>query len=149
MFDDVDITTGAAKLTVEALSASSLKLNLGAGDARFENLNASSDAEIKGGAGQISVVNGTLNNLTIKMGVGELNLCAALLGNNDLEFGVGKSDITLIGSRDTYRVEIEKGLGSITVDGKNVSDFGSSGNGQNHIKIKGGVGSVNLTFQGE
>ena len=35
----------------------------------------------------------------------------------------------------------------ITVDGKTVTDFGSSGNGQNHIEINGGVGTINLNFK--
>jgi hypothetical protein len=35
------------------------------------------------------------------------------------------------------------------VDGKNVSDFGSSGNGQNNIKVQGGVGAVDIVFKAE
>ena len=147
VFDDVDITTGAAKLTAAALSTSSLELTLGAGDVRFESLRVSSAAEIKGGAGQITIVNGTLNDLSLEMGMGELNLTAAVLGDSNLKFGVGESNLTLIGSKDDYKVDVEKGLGSISVDGKNVSDFGSSGNGQRHIHIEGGVGAVHIVFQ--
>lgn len=147
VFDDVDIETGAAKMTVDTLSASSVELKLGAGDVRFESLNASADVDIKGGAGQITVVSGTLNDLSLEMGMGELNLTAAVLGESDLKFGVGESNVTLIGSKDDYKVDIEKGLGNITVDGKTVTDFGSSGNGQNHIEIEGGVGTINLKFQ--
>ena len=147
VFDDVDITTGAAKLTADALSISSLELKLGAGDVRFESLHVSSAADIKGGAGQITIASGMLNDLTLDMGVGELNFSGALLGNSDLKFGVGESNLTLIGSKDDYKVGIKKGLGSISVDGKNVSDFGSSGNGQRHIHIEGGVGAVHIVFQ--
>ena len=81
------------------------------------------------------------------MGMGELNLTATVLGESDLKFGVGESNVTLIGSKDDYKVDIEKGLGNITVDGKTVTDFGSSVNGQNHIEIEGGVGTINLKFQ--
>ena len=147
VFDDVYITTGAAKLTVDTLSANSLELKLGAGDVRFESLNASSNADIEGGAGQITIASGTLNDLTLEMGMGELDLSVALLGNSDLKFGVGESNLTLIGSKDDYKVDVEKGLGSISVDGKNVSDFGSSGNGQSHIHIEGGIGAVHIVFQ--
>ena len=147
VFNDVDIETGAAKMTVDTLSASSVELKLGAGDVRFESLNASADVDIKGGAGQITIVNGTLNDLSLEMGMGELNLTAAVLGESDLKFGVGESNVTLIGSKDDYKVDIEKGLGNITVDGKTVTDFGSSGNGQNHIEIEGGVGAINLNFK--
>ena len=147
VFDNAHVTTGAAKLTANTLSANSLKLKLGAGDVRFESLNATLNADIKGGAGQITIASGTLNNLTLEMGMGELDLNVALLGNSNLEFGVGKSNLTLIGSKDDYKVNIEKGLGSISVDGKNVSDFGDSGNGQNYIHIEGGVGTIHIAFQ--
>ena len=54
---------------------------------------------------------------------------------------------TLIGSKDDYKVDVEKGLGSISVDGKNVSDLGNSGNGQRHIHIEGGIGAVRIVFR--
>jgi hypothetical protein len=122
---------------------------LGAGKVQFECLNAYTDADIIGGAGEITIASGTLNNLTLEMGVGELNLSIALLGNSDLEFGVGNSKLTLIGNKEDYRVDVKKGIGSISVDGKNVSDFGSSGNGQNNIKVQGGVGAVDIVFKAE
>ena len=147
VFNDVEIETGAAKMTVDTLSASSVELKLGAGDVRFESLNASAEVDIKGGAGQITIVSGTLNDLSLEMGMGELNLTATVLGDSDLKCGVGESNVTLIGSKDEYKVDIEKGLGNITVDGKTVTDFGSSGNGQNHIEIEGGVGTINLNFK--
>ena len=149
VFDDVDIETGAAKMTVDTLSASSVELKLGAGDVRFESLHASAEVDIEGGAGKITIVDGTLNNITLEMGMGELNLTAAVLGDSDLKFGVGASNVTLIGSKDDYKVDIEKGLGSITVDGETVTDYSSSGNGQNHIEIEGGVGAINLNFKEE
>ena len=147
VFNDVDITTGAAKFTADALSASSLDLKLGAGDVRFDSLHASSTADIKGGTGQITIASGTLNDLTLDMGVGKLNFSGVLLGNNDLKLGVGESNLTLIGSKDDYKVDIDKGLGNIFVDGENVSDFGSSGNGQSHIHIESGVGDVHIVFK--
>lgn len=147
IFDKVSITTGAAKLTVDSLVAKSVKLQLGAGDVSIENLYASGKADIEGGAGRITIAGGTLNDLELEMGVGELNLTAALPGNSDLNFGVGQSNLTLRGSKDDYKVDIEKGIGSITVDGKTVFDFGSSGNGNNRVEIEGGIGAINLKFQ--
>ena len=147
VFHDVDIETGAAKMTVDTLSASSVELKLGAGDVRFESLNASANIDIEGGAGQITIVSGTLNNLSLEMGIGELNLTAAVFRESDLKFGVGESNVTLIGSKDDYKVDIEKGLGNVTVDGENVIGFSSIGNGQNHIKFEGGIGTINLKFQ--
>ena len=145
VFDEVSIKAGAAKMTVETLSANVVNIELGAGDAHFEQLNASSKIEINGGAGRLTVSDGMLNNLTLDFGAGELNLTTALRGVNDLSFGAGEANITLIGGKDDYTVDIEKGLGSITVDGSSVKDF-SCGSGENRVDISGGVGAINLNF---
>ncbi len=146
VFDKVSIKAGAAKMTVATLSADSMTIELGAGDAHFEQLNASSKVDINGGAGQFTVLDGTLNDLTLDFGAGKLNLTAALTGESNLSFGAGEANITLIGSKDDYNVDITKGIGSITVDGRPVTDYGSGG-GQNHVEIDGGVGKINLNFK--
>lgn len=146
VFENVTISTGAAKLTTDALSAKWLKLQLGAGDVSISRLTALSGADIEGGAGRIDIAGGTINNLELEMGIGELNLTAALLGDNELTLGVGESNLTLIGNRDDYRLAFEKGIGSITVDGKTVADFGSTGNGHNRVQLEGGVGAINIRF---
>ena len=35
----------------------------------------------------------------------------------------------------------------ITIDGKEVTEFGLSGNGPNHVELSGGVGLLNLKFE--
>ena len=147
VFDDVCIETGAAKMTAETLSTASLKFKLGAGAVNIKQLNVTSCADIEGGAGEITVAGGTLNNLELEMGVGELNMTAALLGNNELNFGIGESNLTVLGNKSNYRIDIEKGLGTVTIDGKTVTDFGTSGGGQHSLEIETGIGALNLKFQ--
>ena len=144
VFEDVDLETGACKLTSCALSANSIKLSLGAGNVCFESLNAATRTNIQGGAGSITVQSGSLNNLSLEMGVGELDLTAALLGSSDLEFGIGEAMLTLIGSADDYQIDVNKGIGSITIDGQTVTAFG---NGENRIKLNGGVGTLQVNFR--
>ncbi len=146
VFNDVDIQTGAAKLTVGSLSTDTIDLTLGAGDLYVNNLSVSSHAEIKGGAGQIVVEGGVINDLTLNMGVGALTFSAKLLGNSNLNFGVGKSNIILIGKLEDYKLEIRKGIGKITVDGESINDSNNLGNGQNRVKIIGGVGAIDITL---
>ena len=136
-------------MTVDILAAKSIELFLGAGDVHLEHLIATSEVDIEGGTGQITIGNGALHDLTLKMGMGALHLNAALSGDNELEFGVGEADITVLGSKEDYRIDIQKGLGAISIDGQDASDFGSGGNGQNSIEIEGGVGAIRLTFREE
>lgn len=146
IFDSINISTGAGRFTVDELSAKRIDFEFGAGDALINVLEADVYANIEGGAGRITISDGMLNDLDIEMGVGELNLTSRLSGDCNLEMGLGASNITLIGSIDDYELDIDKGLGSISVDGKDVSDFGSSGNGSTEVEISGGIGDINVKF---
>ncbi len=147
VFESVNLTTGAGKLTVHDLSAETLDFKLGAGDVSIGTLIAEKSADIDGGAGRVTISGGAITNLDLEMGVGQFNLTSVLSGNCQLHSGVGETNITLIGSKDDYKLELEKGLGSIRVDGKDVSDHGSTGNGTNKIEIHGGVGAINVDFK--
>lgn len=146
VFDTLDITTGACRLTADALSAKTVHLVLGAGEVNIGTLTAETKAEIAGGAGKLTISGGSLKNLDLEMGVGQLNLTASLPGSSELELGVGESNLTLIGSETDYAFDIEKGIGSITVGGKTVTDFGSFGSGANRVEIHGGIGAIHLGF---
>ncbi len=146
VFEAVRLETGAGRFAIDTLSAKTLDFKFGAGDVSIGTLVATKSAEIEGGAGSVTVSDGALNDLELEMGVGELDLTSAFSGNCKLEMGVGNSNITLIGNLEDYDLEIEKGLGAISVDGRDVSDFHISGNGTANVEISGGVGSINVNF---
>lgn len=147
VFDNVNLTTGAGRLTIESLSSGTLNFELGAGDVSIDSLVAAKSADVEGGAGRITITNGALKDLDLDMGVGQLNLTSVLTGDCQLDLGVGESNITLIGSKEDYKLDLEKGLGRILVDGKAVSDYGSSGNGTNKVEINGGIGAIQVLFK--
>ena len=147
VFANTNLITGAGRLTIDQLSSETLDFELGAGDVSITSLIATKSADIEGGAGRITISGGTLNHLDLEMGVGQLNLTSALTGNCQLDLGVGETNLTLIGNKDDYKMEIEKGLGSISVDEKKVSDYGNSGNGTRNIEINGGIGAINVEFK--
>ena len=144
-FEKVHLLTGAGRFTAETLSAKRLELELGAGDVSIGSLFVTGSAEMKGGAGRITVSGGKINGLDLEMGVGELELISTLTGECELEMGVGDADITLLGNREDYQLEISKGIGAITVDGRDVSAF-KSGSGANEIGISGGIGAIDVRF---
>lgn len=147
VFERANIITGAGRLTVDSLSAATINFELGAGEVTIDTLVAASDIDIDGGAGKITISGGALHNLDLDMGVGQLNLTSALTGESDFDLGVGESNITIIGNKDDYKLDIEKGLGNITVDGTSVSNIKGQGNGNNSIEISGGIGAINLNLR--
>lgn len=140
-----DIITGAGRVDVDTLSSDSLELELGAGEVKINSLTATKSADIDGGAGKITISDGSLCNLDLDMGVGQLNLKSALVGNSELDLGIGETNLTLVGNKDDYSIKTEKGIGSITIDGKKTQDFNS--NGKNRVEINGGVGEINVSFE--
>lgn len=144
---DVDITTGAGKFTAGKLAAASLSLELGAGQAVIDNLTVTNHANIEGGAGEISILGGSIRNLDLEMGVGALNLSSELLGESELDLGVGEVNITLLGGRDSYTVELNKALGDLRLDGESISSSRVIGNGANFVEINGGIGRIDISFE--
>lgn len=146
-FENIAIKTGAGKLTAERLSAGTIDFELGAGEVKIGSLVATSNAAIDGGAGKITIADGELHNLNLNMGVGQLHLTSALTGDCSFDLGVGKTNITVIGNRENYDLCIEKGIGSVTVDGAGVSNLNEQGSRENCIDLSGGIGAVDLKFE--
>ncbi len=147
VLEKANIITGAGRLTVDSLSASTMNFEFGAGEVTINTLIAISNIDIDGGAGKITISGGALHNLDLDMGVGQLNLTSALTGESEFDLGVGESNISVIGNKDDYNLDIEKGIGNITIDGTNASNFKGQGNGSNSIEISGGIGAINLKFK--
>ena len=146
IFDVVDISNGAGKLKVEKLSSEILTLELGAGKVNIDNLTVYDSTSIDGGLGEVIIRKSNLNNLDLDMGVGKFSLTVGLSGNSKINQGVGSIDLNLVGSKDDYKIHIDKGLGAATINGNNVKDDENYGNGINKINIDGGVGSINVDF---
>lgn len=146
VFENIDLTAGAGRVTADALSSDTLHLVLGAGDVSVKSLTATKSADLEGGAGRITISGGMLNDMDLEMGVGQLNLTSALTGHCQLDLGVGETNITLIGTKEDYKLELEKGLGNISVEGKELSEYSSIGNGSNIVEISGGIGSIHVRF---
>ena len=147
VFEIANIVTGAGRFTVDCLSADNMNFELGAGEVTINSLIATKSADIEGGAGKIMIADGALHNLDFEMGVGQLNLTATLTGDCNLDSGVGEMNATLLGNKDDYKLELEKGIGNISVDGDNISGNSNIGNGNNEVKIHGGVGSISVKFK--
>lgn len=147
VFDDAQITTGAAAVTIERLETDTLRLELGAGEVIIDSLTANAKAEIEGGAGRLVIRDGCLYQLDLDMGAGKLELTAAILGRSSINYGVGATDLVLLGTAEDYRIDLDKGLGSATIDGNEMRDGSVYGDGENKLEIDGGVGALKVTFR--
>lgn len=147
ILDKVSISNGAGTVNIENLSTKTLNLNLGAGKVDIDNLTVSNNTKIDGGAGEVTINNSNLNNLDLDIGVGKFNLTSKITGESEIDHGIGEVILNLIKTEEDYQIHVDKGIGSINIDGNNISDDETYGNGLNKIDIDGGVGSIKINFK--
>lgn len=127
-FNKVEISNGAGSINIDSLTTSGFDLEVGAGKVEIDTLTVLNKADIEGGAGKISISNGSINNLDLDIGVGECNLSSLLTGNSDIESGIGSVNISLLNSKDNYKIKATKGIGTINIDNTNISNDTIYGN---------------------
>ena len=93
----------------------------------------------------ISNVSISLFNVSISL-YSKVELNAKLTGSTDIEAGIGELDVNINAPKEDYKIKASKGIGSITIDKEGISDDTIYGNGENYIKIDGGIGSIKITF---
>lgn len=145
--DKINIENGAGEIKINALATNTLECEFGAGKVYIENLIVSNEANINGGAGKLEILSGSINDLDLDMGVGEVTLKSNITGNSDIDAGIGNLEIELLGDKDNYKLELNKGLGNIEVDNMVTSNNTVYGNGKNYIKIDGGIGTIDIKFE--
>ena len=129
----------------EGMILREIDLDLGAGKTVLSSINAE-EVDIDGGAGELLISRCVISELDLDMGVGALVFSGMITEKADMSLGVGTAEITLLGGRDSYRLELERGLGKITVDGEEVGN-GRIGNGTVRVDVDGGVGSIQVEFE--
>lgn len=145
-FDEVNIETGAGKINIEDLYTQNLDMSLGAGETYIKHLVVTNNTNIDGGAGKFTIESGKINNLDFDMGVGETTILSEITGDNEIDSGVGSLKINIIGNREDYKIKVNKGIGSIKVNGEETASEQIIGNGKHKIDIDGGVGSIVVDF---
>lgn len=145
--DKVSIEAGAGKINIEELTTKNITFKLGAGEVEINNLKVENKAKIEGGAGKLKILGGSINNLDLDMGIGKTIISSGLTGNIEINAGVGNLEININGQKDEYKIKASKGLGSIKIDEKEMLDDETFGNGDNYIKVDGGVGNINIKFE--
>lgn len=142
--DEVKINIGAGKIFIENLNTKNLYLDLGAGNVAIDKLTVSEESKINGGAGNININSGSFANVDLDLGVGNTKIKSSVTGNSKIDTGVGELNLYLTLESSEYKIEVDKGIGKITFNDDKILDNTIIGNGENYIKINGGIGNINI-----
>lgn len=143
----VEINLGAGNAQLGIIEADTkLEFEVGAGNAKIEQLYSTAKTDIELGAGNLNVKGGTLANAEVELGLGNADIQGEIIGQSKITVGMGKAKLSLTGGKDRYSFVINKGLGSVTIDGERMADDQVYAGGANKIKIDCGAGSVKAEF---
>lgn len=146
IFEKVRIVSGAGEYSVDRLTTGSLILRVGAGELRIGNLAVSNFAQIESGAGEVTIEDGSIHNLSMELGAGVVVVKAELTGQSKIKAGVGELILKLIGNPEDYSATVTKGLGICSLDGFSFFNGNTYGNGENHLEVNGGIGVISVSF---
>lgn len=140
------IDAGAGNILLEDLTVEKLDIDAGAGVIFANNIKADS-AILDGGVGDMRFLDVTFENADLDCGVGNMTVTGYLLGKSDIDCGVGEVNLEIKGTVDDYNLKIEKGLGTILVNGTKFSDLEWNNiSASNALDISGGLGNIDINF---
>lgn len=141
------ISSGTGSLDISDITTGKFELSNGTGSLTANRITADS-ADIECGTGSIELKDIYFKKTNLETGTGSTNISGQLEGKTDIDSGMGSIDIKLKGSKNDYNFDIEKGLGSLTVDNTSYKELKTDYSGvSNDIDISGGMGSITIEFQ--
>jgi hypothetical protein len=144
----VDCTAG--RLDIEDAEADALRVSLNAGACEIENARVG-EAVFDLDAGSLSARDFDCGNLDGSFHLGGVDVRGSLRGDVNITADMGDVSIETDLPKKDYRVELDVGLGSATVDGREASgvlagaQYGDSDSAYT-IRVKANMGSVEIDF---
>lgn len=143
---NLNINSGAGTVDIMNISAERFDFNQGAGRLIIDS-SSFKEINIDGGVGEIVIENSYLNDLDLESGVGKTTISSFISGISEIESGVGEVNLNLLGNLSDYRIETEKGIGAIKINGENQPNNTNIGTGENRLDVKSGIGSININVK--
>lgn len=149
VFEAVKIESSAGRVDIVQLNTKNLYFEMGAGKTKIDTLNVYENTEIDGGIGEITISDGKMNNLELDLGVGSTFITTDLTGRAEINAGVGKLNIKLDKDIENYKFKVDKGLGLIKINDKEISKSTRYGKGATCVEINGGIGKIEIANKKE
>lgn len=147
--DMLRVNMGAGSASFESLDVRDLSVESGAGSIRGNGVKARS-VSLEAGAGSIEFNDCEFGDAKVSAGAGRFVYSGTLGDNTTVSTGAGSVEMNVTGSADDYRIEFERGIGSVRIDGESFNGIGNGSSGSRSasrkIKLSSGVGSIRIDF---
>lgn len=125
------------------------ELNMGAGSVKGSSVQSIS-VELDTGAGSLDFTDSYFERSDINTGAGRVMFSGTLGSRTTISTGAGSVEMKIKGNEDDYRIEFERGLGSVRIGNESMTGMGNgfagNRNADKEISVSTGVGSVKIDF---
>ncbi len=146
---DVHLELGAGNVELSDLETLRFSLENGAGSVAGRNITAGS-AALETAAGSVVLTAASFDSARIETGAGRLQFEGSLGDRSSVSTGMGSVEMKLSGGADRYFIRFERGLGSVSIDGKSWNGAGNGTAGDSSapatVNLKTGLGSIRIDF---
>lgn len=123
IFDSVSLNMTAGEISAQEISTNRLITKVTAGSMYLGDVTAES-ATFKMSAGDFNATNSTFKNAAISMTAGDMFFGdCKLYGDNNIKMTAGELQMCLIGDRADYRINIDRALGNVYIDGRDMDEY--------------------------
>jgi len=145
--DKLTITNNFGKTTLEGAEMKSLKLDADSGDVTITDTTFDY-GDLKLNFGKLTAEGMTSNGLKVESDSGDVNLEGKLTGLIDVTCNMGKVTVNTGAPRDQFNYELNADMGSVSIEGEQVSGSMASNNpsAKNTLKITTDMGDINVNF---
>lgn len=126
-----------------------VNISSGMGDSILENINTESIIT-KSGMGDFHAAEITCKQVDVELGMGDAKITGTIPGDINIDNGMGDVALQLAGKREDYNYDIDRGMGSIEIDGEKNSGMGEvkeEHNASHTVVISNGMGDTEIEFR--
>lgn len=145
--DKLTISNNFGKTTLEGAEMKTLKVDADSGDVTLTDTTFDS-GDLNLNFGKLTAERMTSNGLIVEADSGDVNLEGKLTGLIDVTCNMGKVTVTPGAPRDQFNYEFNADMGSVSMEGNQVSGSMASNNpsAKNTLKITTDMGDINVNF---
>ena len=149
VLNEAKINLGAGVADFTGLEVEELKLEIGAGTARLQDLTVVEEGKLSVGMGELTLDGFDGHDISIHGGMGNVAVTGSLSGKTDIECGIGEIRMDLEASEEDYNYRVTCGIGNVEIGEESytgVSDKKIDNGATDTIVMECGIGAIRLEF---
>ncbi len=148
--EDISLEIKAGDVEVEKIHAATGSFNMSAGRLVVKELEITEESDYIIGAGEMSLNNVSIQNISVDCGVGYVTIEGNVFGDSDVICNIGNVELDLDGKEEDYTYDISASIGNIDIDNNsyhNISNRVINNDGtENSLSLKCEIGNISIDF---